>query len=137
MLKPRLVLGIIPKVSKTKFLQIRNKKRLFLFKFQYQNGKILKSGTKFSGLQNGATRGLQIKVGFNYYKSGQEGLQIRVALGISNRGKEISNRGKKDLKSGQGLQLGQGLQICADQMLYTRMYGDIQRYYKIDDNQIR
>ena len=131
MLKPRLVLGIIPKVSKTKFLQIRNKKRLFLFKFQYQNGKILKSGTKFSGLQNGATRGLQIKVGFNYYKSGQEGLQIRVALGISNRGKEISNRGKKDLKSGQGLQ------ICAEQMLYTRMYGDIQRYYKIDDKQIR
>ena len=124
MLKPKLFLGIIPKVSKTKFLQIRNKKRLFLFKFQYQNGKILKSGTKFSGLQNGATRGLQIKVGFNYYKSGQEGLQIRVALGIS-------NRGKKDLKSGQGLQ------ICAEQILYTRMYGDIQRYYKIDDKQIR
>ena len=33
------------------------------------------------------------------YKSEQEGLQIGSALGIFNRGKEISNRGR-DYKSG-------------------------------------
>ena len=32
-----------------------------------------------SGLQNGATRGLQIGVGFRDYKSGQEGLQTGIA----------------------------------------------------------
>lgn len=118
-------------MSKTKFLQIRNKKRLFLFKFQYQNGKILKSETKFSGLQNGATRGLQIKAGFSYYKSGQEGLQIGVALGIPNRGEEISNRGKKDLKLGQGLQIGAGItNLCRADAVYK----DIWRYTKILQN---
>ena len=65
-----------------------------------------KKWKKFSGLQNGAMRGLQIGAGFRDYKSGQEGLQIGTALGISNRGKEITNRGKRDFKSGQGLQIG-------------------------------
>ena len=31
---------------------------------------------KFSGLQNGAMKGLQIGTGFRDYKLGQEGLQI-------------------------------------------------------------
>ena len=50
------------------------------------------------------------------YKSGQEGLQIGTALGISNRGKKITNRAKevsiwgRDYKSGQ-----EGLQIGAEQ----------------------
>ena len=65
-----------------------------------------KKWEKFSGLQNGAMRGLQIGAGFRDYKSGQEGLQIGTALGISNRGKEITKRGKRDFKSGQGLQIG-------------------------------
>ena len=43
-------------------------------------------------------RGLQIGAGFRDYKSGKEGLQIAVALGISNRG--------SDFKSGQRLQIG-------------------------------
>ena len=56
-------------------------------------------------------RGLQIRAGFRDYKSGQEGLQIGAALGISNRGKEITNRdrgfksGKRDFKLGQRLQI--------------------------------
>ena len=63
-----------------------------MFKFQYQNGKIRKKvGKKLSGLQNGAIRELQIGAGFRDCKSGQEGLQIGAALGISNRGKKISN----------------------------------------------
>ena len=69
-----------------------------------------------TGLKNGAIRGLQIGTGFRDYRSGQEGLQIEAALGISNRGKkigvEISNWGKdskagqRDFKSGQRLQIG-------------------------------
>ena len=51
-----------------------------------------KKWEKFSGLQNGAMRGLQIGTGFRDYKSGQEGLQIGAVLGISNWGKEITNR---------------------------------------------
>ena len=52
------------------------------------------------GITNGATRGLQIGAGFKDCKSGQEGLQIRPAQGISNRGKKITNRGR-DYKSVQ------------------------------------
>ena len=56
-----------------------------------------KSRKTFSGLQNGAIRGLQIRAGFRDYKSWQEGLQIGAA--ISNRRKKITNRGR-DFKSG-------------------------------------
>ena len=58
-----------------------------MFKFQYQNGTKRKSGKIFSVLQNGAIRRLQIGTDFRDYKSGQEGLQIGAALGISNRGR--------------------------------------------------
>ena len=87
-----------------------------MFKFQYQNGKKRKSGKKFSGLQNGAIRGLQIGAVFRDFKSGQEGLQKGAALGISNRGKKIANwdrdfkSGQRDFKSGQ-----KGFQIGAEQ----------------------
>ena len=55
-----------------------------------------------------------IEAGFRGYKSGQVRLQIGAALGISNkdkkknanRGKEFSNRGNRDFKLGQGLQVG-------------------------------
>ena len=40
------------------------------------------------------------------FKSGQKLLQI--CADISNRGKEISSRGKRDYKQGQGLQIGAG-----------------------------
>ena len=53
-----------------------------------------KSEKKFSGLQNGAIRGLQIGAVFRDYESGQEELQTGTALGISNWGKKISNRGR-------------------------------------------
>ena len=65
-----------------------------MFKFQYQNGTKRKSGKIFSVLQNGAIRRLQIGTDFRDYKSEQEGLQIGAALGISNRGKKITNRGR-------------------------------------------
>ena len=71
-------------------------------------GKSEKVGKKFSRLQNGAKRGLQIGAGFRDYKLGQEGLQIGAPLGISNRSKKITNRGK-DFKSGQRLQIGAGI----------------------------
>ena len=64
---------------------------------------------KIYGLQNGAITGLQIRAGFRNCKSGQERLQIGAALGISIRGKEISNQGR-DYKSGQeGFQIGAGI----------------------------
>ena len=44
--------------------------------------------------------GFQIGAGFRDHKSGQEWLQIGAPKGISNRGKEISNRGR-DYKSEQ------------------------------------
>ena len=62
-----------------------------------------------SELHNGAIRGLQIGAGFRDCKSGQEGLQIGAALGISNRGKEVSNQGR-DYKSRQErFQIGAGI----------------------------
>ena len=61
-------------------------------------GKSEKVGKSFSRLQNGAKRGLQIGAGFMDYKLGQEGLQIGGPLGILNRSKKITNRGK-DFKS--------------------------------------
>ena len=67
------------------------KQKLFIFKSSYQNGKKQKSRKRFSGLQNVAVRGIQIGAGFRDYKSGQEGLQIGAALGISNRDKKITN----------------------------------------------
>ena len=51
-----------------------------MFKFLYQNGKKRKKvGKKFSGLQNGAIRGLQIGAGLRVYKYGQEELLIWAA----------------------------------------------------------
>ena len=63
-------------------------------------------GKSFSGSQNGTKRGLQTRTGFRDCKSGQEGLQIEEGLGISNRSKKVTNRGKRDFKLGQGLQIG-------------------------------
>ena len=100
-------------------------------------GKNKKVGKYFSGLQNGAIKGLQFGASFRDYKSGQEGLQIGAALGMSNRGKKITNwgrdlkSGQRDFKSGQRLQIavkrisnrrrdhksGQGLQIDVGQFL--------------------
>ena len=53
-----------------------------------------KSGKISSGLQNGTIRGLQIGTDFMDHKWGQEELQIGATSGISNRGKNISNRRK-------------------------------------------
>ena len=68
----------------------RNQK-LFIFKFQYHDGKKRESGKKSFGLQNETIRGLQIGTGFRDCKSGKEGLKIGVALGISNQEKKITN----------------------------------------------
>ena len=59
-----------------------------------------KSGKTFSGLQNGAVRGLQIGAAFRDYKSGHKGFLRGTALGISNQGKKITNRGR-DFKLGK------------------------------------
>ena len=69
-----------------------------MFEFQHQNEKKTKIGKKFPGWQNGAISGLQIRVGFRDYKSGQVELQIGAVLGISHRAKKITNRGM-DFKS--------------------------------------
>ena len=70
----------------------------------------------FRDYKTGQDEGLQIGAEFRDYKSGQEGLQIGAALGITNWGKMITNRGKwitnwgRDYKSGQeGLQIGAGI----------------------------
>ena len=54
----------------------------------------LKSWKNVFRLENGTIRGSQIGVGFRDYKLGPEGLQKGVALGISNRGEKITNRGR-------------------------------------------
>ena len=66
---------------------------------------------KNSGLQNGTIRGVQIGASFRDCKSGEEGFQTEAALGISNRGKKITNWDRdfkseqRDLKSGQRSQI--------------------------------
>ena len=79
-----------------------------MFKFQHQNGKKRKSGKQFSGLQNGAKRGLKVGAGGI--------LQMEATLGISNWRKKIKNRGsdsksgQTDFKSGQeGFEIGAGI----------------------------
>ena len=106
LLKPRSYLGIIPKASQTKFHQIWITKSKFIHvQIPVPKWEKRKKWEIFSALQNGAIRRLQIGTGFRDYKSGKEGLKIGAALGISNwhkkttnRGKEISNRGR-DCKS--------------------------------------
>ena len=73
---------------------------------------MFKKWKKFSELQNGAVSGLQITADLRDYKPEQEGLQIGVALVISNRDKKITNQGRdfksgqRDFKSWQRLQIG-------------------------------
>ena len=70
----------------------------------------MKKWEKFSGLQNRAIRGLQIGKGFRDYKSGQKKHKLGQGFQIEAKrfeiGAEITNRGNKDFKSGQGLQIG-------------------------------
>ena len=94
-------------------------------------GKNEKEGKQFR-LQNRAIRGLQIWAGSRDYKSGQEGLKREEALGISDRGKkitnwskEISNRGR-DYKSGR-----EGFQIEAGITNQRRDYKSGQRDFKL------
>ena len=70
-------------------------------------------------------RGLQIGADFRDHKSGQKGLQIGAALGISNRHKKITNSGRhfksgqKDFKSWQRLQIGAEQCYSANVRLFT------------------
>ena len=78
--------------SQTKFHQIRiTKSKVIHVQISVPKWEKRKNRKKFSGLQNGVIRGLQIGAGFRDYKSGQERLETGPALEISNRGKEISN----------------------------------------------
>ena len=71
-----------------------------MLKFQYQKGENpQRIGKKFSGLQNGVIKELQIGAGFRNYKSRQEELQIRQFLNFQVRAKNY-NLGR-DFKSGQ------------------------------------
>ena len=54
---------------------------------------------KFFWITKRAIRGLQTGAGFRECKLGQEELQKGAFLGISNRGKKITNRGKRNFKS--------------------------------------
>ena len=75
--------------------------------FSTKMGKTKKS-EKFSGLHSGAIKRLQIGAGFRDYKSRQEGLQIWAALGISNRGKKITNQSRNFKLGKEGFQIGAG-----------------------------
>ena len=77
-------------------------------------------------MKNGAVRGLQIRAGCRDYKSRQEGLQIDTALGISNWGKIITNRGRdfklvqRHFKSSRNYKSRERLQIGAEQRVTSR-----------------
>ena len=59
-----------------KFHKIRITKSKFIhIQIQVPHGKKLNSGKKFSGLQNGSIKGLQIEAGFSDYKLGLEWLE--------------------------------------------------------------
>ena len=70
----------------------------------------MKEWAKFSGLQNGAIRGLQIVAGFRDYKLGQKdhksGQGFQIGAKSFQVGAEITNRYKRDFRSGQGLKIG-------------------------------
>ena len=67
-----------------------------------------KKSEKFSGLHRGTIKRLQIGAGFRDYKLRQEGLQIWAALGISNRGKKITNESRNFKLGQEGFQIGAG-----------------------------
>ena len=92
---------IIPKFLKPSFIIFGSRNQIPVPKWK----KKTKSGKKCYGLQVGAIRGWQIGEGFKDCKSGQEGLQIGEALGISNRGKDFKSS-QWDYKSWQKLQIG-------------------------------
>ena len=95
-----------------------------MFKFHYQNEKKRKSVKKFSVLQNGAIRGLQIGAGVRDYKLRQKELQIGTALGISNWVKKITNWDKEILNRGRDYKSGQeGFQAGAGITNWCRAYG--------------
>ena len=75
--------------------------------FSTKMGKTKKS-QKFSGLDSGAIKRLQIGAGFRDYKSRQEGLQIWAALGISNRGKKVTYQSRNFKLGQEGFQIGAG-----------------------------
>ena len=78
------------KASQTKFLQSRIKKLIIIHvQFPLPKREKTKKWEKFSGLQNGAIRGLQIGKGFRDYKLGQ-GFQIEAKR--FEIGAEITNR---------------------------------------------
>ena len=94
-------------------------------------GKNEKEGKKFR-LQNRAIRGLQIWAGSTDYKSGQEGLKRRQALGTSDRGKKITNWGKETSNRGREYKSGQeGFQIEAGITNQGRDYKSGQRDFKL------
>ena len=64
-----------------------------------------KKWEKFSGLQNGGIRGLQIGPGFRDYKPGQEGLQTDNFSDFKSGQKDYKSW-QRDFKSAQGLQIG-------------------------------
>ena len=75
-IKTKVILGIIPKVSQSKFHwdQVSNwDHEIKSYSCSNSSTKIIKkqkSGKKCSGLQNGSIRRLQIGAGFGDYKSG-------------------------------------------------------------------
>ena len=77
-----------------------------MFIFQYQNGKKPKSGKKFSGLQNGAIRGLQTETGFRDLQIGARGIINRGRFRDFKSEQKDYKSGERNFKSGQRLQIG-------------------------------
>ena len=96
LLKPRSFLAIIPKVSQTKFHQIRiTKSKVIHVQIPVPKWEKTKNWKKYSGLQNGEIRRLLLGAVFRDYKSGQ-GFQIGAKRFQIET--EITNQGKKDFK---------------------------------------
>ena len=127
LLKPTSFLGIISNASQTKFHQIQiTKSKVIDAQIPATKREKTKKFEKFSELQNGAIRGLQIgakgitnrsslrdfKPGQKDYKSGAKRFQI---------GAKITNWGKRGFKSGQGLQID-AQQLSCNKLSYINSH---------------
>ena len=83
--------GVSKQVSSNSDIEIKS------YSCSNSNAKMGKSEKKWDNIfwiRKRGNKGITNRAGFRDYKSGQEGLQIGAALGISNRGKKIANRGR-------------------------------------------
>ena len=97
-----------------------------MFKFQYLNGKNEKLKRKFQGNKGVTNKSKVQRLQFGAREILKRCTFIQIGAAISNRGKEISDRGRDNKSMQEGFQVGtqQGLQIGAEHTSFTFFFFD-------------